>query len=214
MEFLSSILAGIGGFIAGFVGHITAHDFCAAVPKWSRALIVSAARRVARADRARYQEEWLADLEERPTVYSKLAHAFGCFRCAWKMRRQSPSQTSTAKKIRLEFVGSGGVDVNVDTALLILDMLKVRAIISLLASYLPKFARKPLFNTLKWLSWPVLRLALIRRLRRANAFDVNSFGQSINLATHKNTTGFQLYIDGKLMVDSEKNRRPSGLTHP
>jgi len=191
MAFLNTILAAIGGFLAGFVGHVTAHDFCAAVPKWSQKLILLAVRRLEPRDRARYHEEWLADLEERPTVIAKLKHAIGCMRCARKMRQQSGSLSRL--HVRLEFVGSGHIELDGRSALLVLHLLNGIRRTVLVADKMPRIAHRPI-------KFVGTNLLMLRCYREARSVDLRAVRRSMQMACSKETTAIRAYIDGELVV--------------
>jgi hypothetical protein len=90
MEFLISFLAGIFAFAGGIIGNILANDLCVSANKLCTRIISRAAKRVGDdAQQKRYEEEWLADLAERETVYSKYQHAIGCYLISSEIRRES-----------------------------------------------------------------------------------------------------------------------------
>lgn len=93
MQLIGGILSTIGAAFAAFLLHIAAHDFCAASPTLCKRLIVRAARKLNTKLRERYEEEWLADLEERETLFCKFKHAFECVFCARKIARQAAMTT-------------------------------------------------------------------------------------------------------------------------
>jgi len=90
MELLTSILAGLFALIGGIVGNIMANDLCVSATAVCSEIIRRAARQVGVEPlQARYEEEWLADLGERDTVYAKYRHAIGCYLVSGKIRRES-----------------------------------------------------------------------------------------------------------------------------
>ncbi len=93
MQLITGLLSTVGAAIASVLLHVAAHDFCVATPALCKWLISRAVGRLNKDLRERYREEWLADLEERETTYSKLKHAAECFFCARKMSRQSTTKT-------------------------------------------------------------------------------------------------------------------------
>lgn len=90
MELLTSILAGVFAFIGGIVGNVMAHDLCVSATAVCSKIIRRAAHRTGTKPlQTRYEEEWLADLAERNTVYAKYRHAIGCYLVAGKIRREA-----------------------------------------------------------------------------------------------------------------------------
>jgi hypothetical protein len=90
MELLTSILAGLFAFIGSIVGNIMANDLCVSATAVCSKIIRSAARGIGVEPlQGRYEEEWLADLAERDTVYAKYHHAIGCYLVSGKIRRES-----------------------------------------------------------------------------------------------------------------------------
>jgi hypothetical protein len=85
MELIISALAAVCAFLGSIAAHFIAHDAYFKAPKYARRLIAHAARKLPPLDRARYEEEWLADLHERDGVLAKLRHAFECVLCARKL---------------------------------------------------------------------------------------------------------------------------------
>lgn len=81
MELITFFLA----FLGSLAAHFLAHDAYTSAPRYARRLIKWAAQRLPNDHQKRYLEEWLADLDERPTVISKFQHAFECCICARKM---------------------------------------------------------------------------------------------------------------------------------
>lgn len=92
MELLTSILAGIFAFVGGILGNVMANDLCVSAPRTCAFIIRRAAKRLGR-HKGRYEEEWLADLNERETVYEKYEHAIGCFLSAGSIRQQARKVT-------------------------------------------------------------------------------------------------------------------------
>lgn len=117
MELISSFVTAVSAGVAGFFGHLLAHDFAAFAPSLSRHLIKKAAGGLSKDDRARYAEEWLADLNERVGVLSKLKHVCGCMICARRMRRQSIWHRQTAVVFRLEIAGGEIIEFDGSTGI-------------------------------------------------------------------------------------------------
>lgn len=90
MELLTSILAGLFAFVGGIVGNIMANDLCVSATAVCSKIICRAAHGIGiESLQVRYEEEWLADLAERDTVYAKYRHAIGCYLVAGKIRREA-----------------------------------------------------------------------------------------------------------------------------
>jgi hypothetical protein len=85
MELIYSALAAVFGFAGAIFAHLVAHDACSRAPRHARTLILRAAARLPAFEKARFEEEWLADLEEREGVFQKFKHAFECLLCARKL---------------------------------------------------------------------------------------------------------------------------------
>jgi hypothetical protein len=115
MAMISNLIATLMAAIAGFIGHIAAHDFVDFVPTLTRRLIRTAVRRLPTSERDRYAEEWLSDLNERIGVFSKLNHAFGCVLCSRQMRSQSMKYSYQVENIRVDFASAGAVQCNFST---------------------------------------------------------------------------------------------------
>jgi hypothetical protein len=90
MEFLTSFLAGIFAFAGGILGNILANDLCVSADGLCSRVIRRAAQRIGDENQQiRYEEEWLADLAERETVYAKYRHAIGCYLISGRIRREA-----------------------------------------------------------------------------------------------------------------------------
>lgn len=88
------LLAGIFAFAGGVIGNILANDLCVSATDLCAQIIRRAARRIGdEPQQARYEEEWLADLAERETVYAKYRHAIGCYLVSGKIRREARKLT-------------------------------------------------------------------------------------------------------------------------
>ena len=87
MEFMRWLFTVVSAGVAGFFGHIAAHDFCERSPSMARWIIGRAAMMLSEEMRVRYSEEWLAHLAECEGVLAKFSHAVGCVRCARQMNR-------------------------------------------------------------------------------------------------------------------------------
>jgi hypothetical protein len=105
MDLVRGLLAALGAGVAGFFGHLLAHDFVEVTPRLGRAIIQFSTRTLRETDRARYTEEWLADLDERSGVFAKLAHALGCFLCVRRIRKQSLKNSERNIVVRFQAGG-------------------------------------------------------------------------------------------------------------
>ena len=92
MELLTSFLACIFAFVGGIVGNVVANDLYISAPRTCTFIIRRAAKRLGK-HKGRYEEEWLADLSERETVYEKYNHAIGCYLSADSIRREARKVT-------------------------------------------------------------------------------------------------------------------------
>lgn len=112
MGFLNNILEYLAVFVAGFFGHVVAHDFCEVVPTISKKIVKAAASQLPASIRDRYLDEWLADLWDQPGAIAKLKWSLGCVLSATRMSREA--KTAEAKQISVEFVLESGKTVMVD----------------------------------------------------------------------------------------------------
>jgi hypothetical protein len=123
MAMIEGFLSAFGAAVAGFFGHLLAHDFAEIAPKLSKSLVQKAAHSLENADRERYMEEWLADLNERTGVLAKLKHACGCIVCARRMRKQSLKQQARDIVLRFEVCGIGSIDLDPATSFYARDVI-------------------------------------------------------------------------------------------
>jgi hypothetical protein len=103
MELITSAFAAVGAFIGTIAAHFIAHDAYSRCPRYARRLVKWAARQLPPFERERYEEEWLADLEERDGAFAKFKHAFECFLCAHKLSTLAKGRTPAS----IEFVVTG-----------------------------------------------------------------------------------------------------------
>ena len=89
MDLIASIISWVLAFCASVLGNILAHDICARTDTACGKIIHRASRRLAAFECIPVEQEWLADLHERETVFEKYRHSIGCFLAAGKMRRQA-----------------------------------------------------------------------------------------------------------------------------
>jgi hypothetical protein len=85
MELITTFIGTVAGFVVALSAHFIAHDAYSSAPRYACGLIERAVRALPAGDQARYREEWLADLNERPSVLSKFRHAIECYICARKL---------------------------------------------------------------------------------------------------------------------------------
>jgi hypothetical protein len=100
MEVLTCIGAWVLTFLANVLGNVIAHDLSRSSPALCEKLIRFAAKRLAKEDRALYEEQWLADLADQDGIFSQFHHALGCVRCCRQLAREASIIT-----IRLFFRG-------------------------------------------------------------------------------------------------------------
>ena len=87
MESLTTVVVAVLGAIGAVVLHLIASDLHHQAPILASRLIKRAARCLPGHIRARYEEEWLAHLQECETAVAKLSHGMACFLCARSLRR-------------------------------------------------------------------------------------------------------------------------------
>ena len=122
-------------------------------------------------------------------------HAFGCVACAWKIRRQSIAE-KTKVQVRFEFVGSGAVEIDADTALVFLELIQLMEQNRKHYSAIPRFARKPIRGMIR----PFMKPYLSYRLRNVDeTVDFKSVTRSMDLFMNDATTEIRTYINGKLI---------------
>jgi hypothetical protein len=121
MDLIKTVFAGLGAGVAGFIGHLLAHDFVEVTPKFAQAIIRLSTRLLTDSDRLRYSEEWLADLNERVGVFAKLTHAVGCLACVWRIRRQSLRNNDNNIVVRFEVGPAQSIDLDYSTSVLVLE---------------------------------------------------------------------------------------------
>jgi hypothetical protein len=85
MELITAIVGAVIGWLVALAAHVVARDAYASVPRYARRLIEWAVRRLPSDQQDRYLEEWLADLNDRPSILSKFQHAVECCICAKKI---------------------------------------------------------------------------------------------------------------------------------
>jgi hypothetical protein len=116
MGFLTSLLEWFVAFVAGFLGHVVAHDFCEVTPMISEKVIEAAASQLPVSIRDRYLDEWRADLWDQPGTIAKLKWAFGCFWSARRLRLQDAC--ATRNRMSVGFTFENGETVRLDIATL------------------------------------------------------------------------------------------------
>jgi hypothetical protein len=85
MELITSIVGTAIGWVVSLAAHVIARDAYASIPKYARQLIEWAVGKLPADQQERYLEEWLADLNDRPSVLSKFQHAVECCICVRKI---------------------------------------------------------------------------------------------------------------------------------
>jgi hypothetical protein len=109
MELISVTFTAIVAFFAGVAIHLVGHDAYACATRYSRRMIEWAASSLPKNEQARYREEWLAHLDDLPSVFSKLHHAAECCVCAKKVAAIHAHAPALASK-----VGSEGWSIELD----------------------------------------------------------------------------------------------------
>ena len=110
MELIVWLFAAIGAFLGTVASHFIAHDAYSSCPKYARRLIERAARRLPPFERTRYEEEWLADVEEREGVFAKFKHAIDCLLCARTLSSLSRGRAPAYIEFSLPGVGKARLD--------------------------------------------------------------------------------------------------------
>ena len=110
MELIVWLFAAIGAFLGTVASHSVAHDAYSGCPKYARRLIKRAAGRLPPFERNRYEEEWLADLEEREGVFAKFKHAFDCLLCARTLSSLSRGRAPAYLEFSVPGVGKTRLD--------------------------------------------------------------------------------------------------------
>lgn len=87
MDLITSLGTVIAAAVTAVGTHFVAHDLYRAAPAHLRRLLDHAVKLLPEADRARYQEEWLAHLQGCDSILSKFRHAFECWLVARKLGR-------------------------------------------------------------------------------------------------------------------------------
>ena len=85
MELITTFIGTVACFVVALAAHFIAHDAYSSAPRYACGLIERAVRALPAGDQARYREEWLADLNERSSMFSKFRHAVECYICARKL---------------------------------------------------------------------------------------------------------------------------------
>jgi hypothetical protein len=116
MDLIASIISWVLAFFASVLGNILAHDICSTADAACRTIIRRASRRLAAFECALVEQEWLADLHERETVFEKYRHAIGCFLAAGKMRRQAEAVT-VLLNFQIDSVGTIPLTLNITSKL-------------------------------------------------------------------------------------------------
>ena len=119
---LMTTVAVVGGaLIGGVIVHLAAHDIAASARSFAAKLIGLAVKTLPKDSRSRYREEWLADLNDREGLLSKLLHAMGCFICARKVARIRHD----AEPVSIEFTIQGEtVKTDMATGIMAVDLMK------------------------------------------------------------------------------------------
>jgi hypothetical protein len=93
MESLNFLMAAAGAFLLAVAGNLLAAEIYDRCKGFSNKLLKSAVMRLPPDKQERYEEEWLAHLEECHSALSRLLHAGGCLYCASYFRNKNSSET-------------------------------------------------------------------------------------------------------------------------
>jgi hypothetical protein len=124
MELILSICAGIGAFFGSIAAHFIAHDAYSRCPKYAQKLIERAVRKLPPFERIRYEEEWLADLNEREGVFAKFKHACECMLCAHKVATTCSHRASGALEVTVQGASSETVKLDLVTGLVAIALMR------------------------------------------------------------------------------------------
>jgi hypothetical protein len=116
MDLIAVIISGVLTFFVSVLGSIMAHDICSSADMACEKIIHKASCRLAAFECLLVEQEWLADLHERETVFEKYRHAIGCFLAAGKMRRQAESVT-VLLNFQIDGVGTVPLTLNMTSRL-------------------------------------------------------------------------------------------------
>ena len=89
--------------VIGVISDLVTEELTARVEPVARWLIGKAVERLPADDRERFREEWFAHLEEVPSGFRKLWHAFGCYLCAAKVASVLVRQPKLSRRARVRF---------------------------------------------------------------------------------------------------------------
>lgn len=102
MDLVLSLAGLLASVAAGIIGHFIAHDLYSATPRYAKRLLAYAVKLLPEPDRKRYEEEWLAHLQERAGAISKLRHAVECL-CVARKLGQIVARRITVEPHAIEF---------------------------------------------------------------------------------------------------------------
>jgi hypothetical protein len=113
MELITSIVGLVIGWVVSLAAHVIARDAYASIPKYARQLIEWAVGKLPADQQERYLEEWLADLNDRPSVLSKFQHAVECCIC---VRKISAIYSESRKSLAEDLTSSNVWNIDLDDA--------------------------------------------------------------------------------------------------
>lgn len=188
MGFLTSLLEWFVAFVAGFLGHVVAHDFCEVTPMISEKIIEAAASQLPVSIRDRYLDEWRADLWDQPGTIAKLEWAFGCFWSARRLRLQDAR--ASWNRMSMGFTFENGETVRLDIATL--TWLRSTLKLATLTAWLPLPLR------IKLLHGVTLASAVVATKRYGAVPDQQRLQQLLLVLSRSSNKNVQLrlYIDG------------------
>jgi hypothetical protein len=203
MEFLIGLFALIGSFLAGFFGHVLAHDFCEFTPRMCQKLIERAVSLLPEGDRDRYREEWLSHLNECAGVIKKFEHAGSCVLGAHRLGRVRSIIKPHFRILRIGFDEIGFLELDFATSMVVIsfftstadDFAQQHSLRSRLRRLLRLQARRNL--TFLWLA-KNLAAACIRH-RKLGPIDAKQIAALIDLlgrALRTKNANLKIYRDG------------------
>jgi hypothetical protein len=198
MAIIVDILTAITAVMAAFIGHIAAHDFVEFTPKLSRTLIRRATKRLPNRERARYREEWLADLNERVGVSAKFKHAFGCMISARRMSIEAARSNARNKVMRFQIPGVGEIEIDGATTEWIMDAVR----------HTHSVRRYRFLGSWVRTHYVYTRMALWY-WQQQGSLDINKASRFVDMiAEAKDLENMKVWINGELVSPPQSDDKP------
>jgi hypothetical protein len=90
----------VGSVIGSIMGNMIASELYDRAPSVAEWLVKRAALRLLKWKRPRFEEEWLAHLDECSGKLSRVLHGLGCILASQKLRRRHARQNERSKLLR------------------------------------------------------------------------------------------------------------------